>query len=82
MVESEFDLVISDVKMPGMNGERLHEELGKVQPGLSRRMLLTTGDTLGTQPAEIAARTGLDVLSKPFDLEELRRRVRARLAAS
>ena len=65
--------------MPGIGGEKLHEELGKLRPELSRRMLLTTGDTLDRQPDEISRRTGLDVLSKPFDLEELRRKVRARL---
>jgi hypothetical protein len=67
--------------MPGMSGERLYEELGRIEPGLSRRVLLTTGDTFGSAPEEVGARTGLEVLSKPFDLAELRRRVRARLAA-
>jgi signal transduction histidine kinase/ActR/RegA family two-component response regulator len=76
----EFDLVVSDVRMPGIEADRLHEELLVTNPRLARRMLLTTGDTLGPGAEEIAARTGLEVLAKPFDLADLRRRVHARLA--
>jgi two-component system NtrC family sensor kinase len=74
-----FDLVICDVKMPDMNGERLYEELCRTRPELARRVLWTTGDTLGTAPDELARRTGLAVLTKPFDLDELRDRVREHL---
>ena len=79
LVGEPFDLVICDVKMPDMNGERLYEELCRTRPELSRRVLWTTGDTLGTAPDELARRTGLAVLTKPFDLDELRDRVREHL---
>jgi two-component system NtrC family sensor kinase len=80
-LESEsYDLVISDLKMPGMKGDELHAELKRMRPELAENVLLTTGDTLGEEPGEIVARTGLELLRKPFDLDELRRRVRARLA--
>ena len=77
--QERFDLVISDVRMPGMDGERLYEELQRSRPELCERLVLTTGDTLGTEPGRIAARTGLNVLHKPFDLDQLRRLVRERL---
>jgi two-component system NtrC family sensor kinase len=76
-----FDLVISDVKMPRMGGERLSEELRSRHPGLWRRLLLTTGDTVGADTDELAVRTGARVLRKPFDLDELRRTVRDRLSS-
>ncbi len=76
-----FDLIIADFKMPGMDGDRLYDELRQVAPQLARRLILTTGDTLGAEPARLARRTGVEILSKPFDLEELRSRVRARLEA-
>jgi two-component system NtrC family sensor kinase len=80
LAREPFDLIVCDVKMPDMNGERLYEELQRVQPALARLVLWTTGDTLGSGPEELARRTGLDVLTKPFDLDELRDRVRKRLA--
>jgi two-component system NtrC family sensor kinase len=74
-----FDLILCDVKMPDMNGERLYDELERTRPALARLVLWTTGDTLGSGPEKLAERTGLDLLTKPFDLEELRDRVRTRL---
>jgi len=79
LAAESFDLVICDLKMPDMSGERLYEELKRTRPGLARRVLWTTGDTLGTDSDELVARTGLDLLPKPFDLDELCRHVRRRL---
>jgi two-component system NtrC family sensor kinase len=79
--EREYDLVISDIKMPGMGGERLYEEMQRRKPGVSRRLMLTTGDTVGEGPQQVVARTGLELLHKPFDVDHLRRVVRRRLAA-
>jgi signal transduction histidine kinase/CheY-like chemotaxis protein len=77
--EQEFDLVVSDFKMPGIGAARLGREMETLRPGLSSRILLTTGDTV-TQDADLlAAELGTDVLHKPFDLDDLRRAVRSRL---
>jgi two-component system NtrC family sensor kinase len=81
LAAAAFDLVIADVKMPRMGGERLSEELRRRHPALSARLLLTTGDTVGADPDELSARTGARVLRKPFDLEELRHCVKDRLAS-
>jgi two-component system NtrC family sensor kinase len=82
LAAESYDLIICDVKMPDMNGERFHAALERDRPALSRLVLWTTGDTLGPEPEELAKRTGLELLTKPFDLEELRDRVRKRLAGS
>jgi two-component system NtrC family sensor kinase len=78
--ERPFDLIVSDLHMPGMGGERLYEELRRVRPELGRRLLLISGDTVGDAPEAVAERTGLPLLHKPFDVEGLRRVVRERLA--
>jgi two-component system NtrC family sensor kinase len=80
LADEEFDVILCDVKMPDMNGERLYDELQRTRPDLTRRVLWTTGDTLGPGTAKLAERTGLDVLAKPFDIDDLRDRVRRRLA--
>jgi CheY-like chemotaxis protein/anti-sigma regulatory factor (Ser/Thr protein kinase) len=79
--QGEFDVIITDLRMPVMDGERLSNELCARRPELASRILLTTGDTLGERAADVAERTGLEVLRKPFDLEELRARVRERLGS-
>ena len=75
-----FDLVVSDLKMPGMSGERLVGELERARPELRRRLLLTTGDTVGPEAERFVKDRGLPLLRKPFDIDELRQAVRAGLA--
>jgi PAS domain S-box-containing protein len=77
-VES-FDLLVSDAALPGLSGDRLAREVARVRPSLLDRILLTTGDWLSREPEAVARRLGAGLLRKPFELEELRRVVRARL---
>jgi signal transduction histidine kinase/CheY-like chemotaxis protein len=74
-----FDLVVSDLKMPGLGAERLWQELRARRPGLERHLLLTTGDTVSREPESFAARVGADLVHKPFAPDEIRRRVRSSL---
>ncbi len=74
-----FDLVVADLRMPGIGGAKLYEEIELLRPGVSARILLTTGDTVSREPEAFARRHGIDVLMKPFDLDELRRAVRIQL---
>ena len=74
-------MIITDLRMPVMDGERFSEALRARRPELASRILLTTGDTLGERAADVAERTGLEVLRKPFDLDDLRARVRDRIGS-
>ena len=64
-----FDCVISDIKMPEMDGVELHRRLHEIQPGLP--VILMTA-----YAADILTRQGLDegvvgVLDKPLDINHL-----------
>jgi signal transduction histidine kinase/ActR/RegA family two-component response regulator len=74
-----FDLVIADLRMPGMSGAALFEILADRYPRLAGRLLLTTGDTSGDSVDDVSERTGCAVLTKPFDVEALHHAVRERL---
>jgi len=80
LAHEDFDLVICDLKMPGPALKRLRDEMERLRPGLGRRLLLITGDTMSAEPEELARREGLALLHKPFDLQDLRRAVRGQLA--
>jgi signal transduction histidine kinase len=78
--QRRYEIVISDTKMPGMDGEALYAELGRRVPTLRERVIFLTGDVLSREKQEFLERTGNPFLAKPCDLGELRRLVR-RVAA-
>lgn len=79
IAQERFDLVVSDLKMPGLGAERLHREIARLRPGLENRLLITTGDTVSREPEALAVRIGAGLLHKPFGPDDVRRVVRASL---
>lgn len=74
--ERVYDLILSDLKMPQLDGPGLFREVERRHPALRRRFVFLTGDTLSPDAAEFLERTGAPNLSKPFALEEVQRLVR------
>jgi len=73
-----FDLVISDIMMPGMSGVELAERLQRADGGL--QIILISGYP-GSHLADIACTAGgFDLLEKPFSPSQLTARVSERLA--
>ena len=63
-----IDLVIMDLTMPRMNGERAFREMRRLRPGI--RVLLTSG--YNESEATSLREAGIvGFLQKPFELEEL-----------
>jgi CheY-like chemotaxis protein len=77
-----YDVVISDLKMPGVSGIELHRRLASSHPALLRRLVIATGDTASAAAAEFLTRTACPVLEKPFELSDLSRVVERVLAES
>jgi len=71
LASQEFDLIISDIKMPGMDGQALYHELQRKFPHLTERIIFVTGDTVSQTTAEFLEETGVPVLEKPFRPSEL-----------
>jgi len=67
-----FDLIITDVKMPGVSGEQLYSRVCELRPHFARNIIFTTGDTAGTETRKLLELTGNTVLEKPFRIEDLR----------
>jgi signal transduction histidine kinase/ActR/RegA family two-component response regulator len=73
------DVILSDIRMPVLDGPGLYRELERQYPQLVRRFAFVTGDTLTPETREFLDRTGAPSLTKPFNAEEVRRAV-ARIA--
>jgi CheY-like chemotaxis protein len=66
-----YDLVISDMKMPGFSGIELHAALSEMRPELLDRILFCTGEVDSAAVSTFVADTNCRVLVKPFDLRTL-----------
>jgi CheY-like chemotaxis protein/anti-sigma regulatory factor (Ser/Thr protein kinase) len=73
-----IDVVVSDLRMPDLDGAALTEALRARHPALDGRLVLMTGDALRAETGEAAAAVmpRVPVLEKPLDLAALRRVVR------
>jgi two-component system NtrC family sensor kinase len=77
--EGGFDLVISDLLMPALDGPGLYERLRQTDPALAERLLFITGDTLSPSAQRFLACSGRPVIEKPLAPAEVRRAVAAAL---
>ena len=69
-----LDLVVSDVGLPGMNGRQLAEMAMGHRPGL--RVLFVTGYAATAASRADFLAPGMDMITKPFAMDDLARKVR------
>lgn len=72
-----YDVVLSDLRMPGLDGERLFRLLSKERPDLVPRLGFITGDAMGAKAQRFLAGSGRPYLEKPIMPAELSRLVAA-----
>ena len=68
-----FDLLLSDVCMPGLDGPGLYRILAQQQPHLCQRIIFLTGDTLAPETKSFLEQSGARCLEKPFTIATVRR---------
>ena len=68
----DYDLILSDVRMPAVGGPTFFEILQTTRPDLLPKVMFVTGDTMSASTQEFLQRAARPVLSKPFDPERLR----------
>jgi PAS domain S-box-containing protein len=73
-----WDVVLCDVKMPGVDGPSLYREVARVDPVLAGRFVFMSGDV--ASPDTERAAGGRPVIAKPFAFDEVWRAVAAVLA--
>ena len=68
----DYDLILSDVRMPAVGGPTFFEILQTTRPDLLPKVVFVTGDTMSSSTQQFLQRAARPVLAKPFDPERLR----------
>ena len=71
LATSEYDVVLLDLRMPGLDGEALYRLLCQDDPFHACRVVFVTGDLEGEAARRFIAEAGRPVLAKPFELDDL-----------
>lgn len=75
--QRSFSLILSDIRMPGMDGRQFYAEVRKLDPALANRIVFLTGDTVNEETREFLQRVGNPHLAKPFSLKVLKQTIGA-----
>ena len=75
----DYDLILSDVRMPAVGGPTFFEILQTTRPDLLPKVVFITGDTMSSTTQDFLQRAARPVLAKPFDPERLRMMVSEQL---
>jgi len=77
-----YDLILLDIKMPGMSGMELYQRIQKTVPSLAGRVVFITGDVIGSDTMDFLTMTKANFITKPFDIEQLKRDIGRILSGS
>ncbi len=72
--KEKIDLVILDMIMPGMNGEKVFDRLKEINPKI--KVLLSSGYSVNGQATHILEKGCKGFIQKPFDLHTLSQKMR------
>ncbi len=76
LAHKNFDIILSDMRMPDVDGPGLYTRIKNAYPHLIDRIIFITGDALGPSVRTFLDQTGLPCLEKPFDPNEVRQVIR------
>ncbi|MDL5055015.1 response regulator [Oscillatoria laete-virens NRMC-F 0139] len=71
VIKEKPDAIISDMRMPHVNGKTLFKAIQKINPKLAANMMFITGDVVRNDSSSFLNEYNLPYLNKPFLLNDL-----------
>src|SRR5207342_1699272 len=62
MAVERYDVILTDIRMPDLDGRALYREIEQRWPGQTSRVIFVTGDTLATALREFVDESGRPVI--------------------
>jgi PAS domain S-box-containing protein len=72
MTQKPYDAIISDLRMPVMDGPTMFEEMLKSLPEMAKKTIFVTGDTLSTHIQTFLSHHIVPLIDKPYRLKDVR----------
>ncbi len=69
----EVDMIISDLRMPVLDGPGLYRALEAYKPEYLSRIMFVTGDTLSIPVRDFLSQYALEVIEKPYSAQDVRK---------
>jgi DNA-binding NtrC family response regulator len=73
--EDELDVIVLDLKMPGMGGMEVLQEIKKAYPNI--QVIMLTGHGTDKDEEQVRKLGGFDFLNKPVDIDTLEQKIKA-----
>jgi len=70
-----YDVILIDVRMPGMSGIEMYSRILEKTPAMKNRIIFITGDVMGADIKVFLTQNKLPYLAKPFDTKLLEEKV-------
>ena len=70
-----YDLILLDIKLPGVSGIELYRHMQKRKSSLARKVVFITGDIMSGETRNFLSRTKAHYIVKPFSADKLRKEV-------
>jgi len=63
LTDKDYDLIVSDIRMPGLSGEPPDEQIKKSDPRLAQRVIFSAGDVISPSTQHFLQETKNTILS-------------------
>ena len=77
-----YDAILSDMRMPGVDGRAVFSFVREHRPELEERLIFSTGDVANPESLDFIEVSGRPVLSKPYSIAVLRETVQRVVAGA
>ena len=78
---ASYDIIISDIKMPGMSGKEFYRTLKSIRPEAVNNIIFMSGDSANQETENFLKETGNLFLHKPFTIAQVKNIIAKKLSS-